>query len=137
AQVFQLWLRAAERGDAGAQRIVGDFYQRGVGTPRSTGEARRWLSAAALQGHVPAMVLLGGLLLQPAFEVSDQLEAVAMFRRAAAQGNLDAQYNLGVCLRRGLGVARDDTEAERLYRAAAQQGHRSAQLALGSLVEQR
>jgi TPR repeat protein len=135
AQVFGLWLRAAQQGDPKAQRMVGDFYQRGVGTEPSTGEARRWLGAAALQGHVPAMVLLGGLLLQ-ADDESDHAQAVELFRRAAAQGNLDGQYNLGVCLRRGLGVARDDREAERHYTAAAERGHRSAQLALGALKAQ-
>jgi hypothetical protein len=135
-QVFRLWLRAAEQGDAAAQRMVGDFYMRGVGTPASMDDARRWLTAAAVQGHVQAMLLLGGLLLQLGAE-ADQAQAVDMFRRAAAQGNLDAQYNLGVCVRLGLGLARDDAEAERLYRAAADQGHRSAQLALGSLIEQR
>jgi TPR repeat protein len=117
--------------------MVGDFYLHGTGTEASVPEALRWLTAAALQGHVPAMVVLGGLLLQHESDDPDQArEAVDMFRRAAALGNLDAQYNLGVCLRRGLGVAQDDAEAERLYRAAALQGHRSAQLALGSLIEQ-
>ena len=60
---------------------------------------RRWLTAAALQGHAPAMVILGGLLLQHSSDSSDLVQAVDLFRRAAALGNLDAQYNLGVCLR--------------------------------------
>jgi TPR repeat protein len=60
AQLFQLWLRAANQGDAGAQRMVADFYMRGVGTEASVEEARRWLTSASLQGHTPAMVMLGG-----------------------------------------------------------------------------
>jgi uncharacterized protein len=62
-QVFELWLRAAEQGSPQAQRVVGDFYLRGVGTEASIVEARRWLMAAARQEHVPAMVLLGSFLL--------------------------------------------------------------------------
>jgi len=137
-RVFQLWLRAAQQGDAEAQRRVGEFYLHGTGTESSLPEARRWLTAAARQGYVPAMVLLGGMILEHRGADPDQAqEAVDMFRRAAAAGNLDAQYNLGVCLRRGLGVEQDHLEAERIYRTAAQRGHRSAQLALGALIEQR
>jgi TPR repeat protein len=135
AQVFQLWLLAAQGGHAEAQRVVGDFYLRGVGIEPSVEEARRWLDAAVLQGYLPAMVLLAGLLLQHAPE-SEHPQAVELFRRAAASGNIDAQYNLGVCLRRGLGVASDDIEAEQLYSSAARQGHRSAQLALAALKAQ-
>jgi TPR repeat protein len=136
SQVFQLWLKAAQQGNAEAHHIVGDFYLRGVGTEASVEEARRWLGAAALQRHVPAMVLLGGVLLQQSSHATDQPQAADLFRRAAALGDRDAQYNFGVCLRRGLGVARDDLEAEKCYQAAARQGHSSAQLALGSLKAQ-
>jgi TPR repeat protein len=136
ASLFKLWLNGAKRGDAVAQRIVGDFYMRGVGVKRSLDEARRWLAAAARQGNTPAMVLLGGLLLQS--DESDKYrEAVELFRRAAAQRNTDAVYNLGVCLRRGLGVTADPAAAERFYRSAAKRKHASAQLALGDLIVER
>jgi TPR repeat protein len=130
SQVFQLWLRAAEQGQPGAQRMVGQFYLRGIGTPISQAEGRRWLAAASRQGDAGAMVLLGGLLLRQA---DDLALAAELFRRAAARGNIDAHYNLGECLRLGLGVPRDDAKAERLYAAAAQHGHVLAQQALGVL----
>jgi TPR repeat protein len=113
-----------------------------VGVQASPKEARRWLTAAARQGHAGAMVLLGGLLLQFAPDATDrahaeeQARAAELFRRAASKGNIDAQYNLGVCLRRGIGVLRDDAKAELLYTAAAEHGHVSAQLALGTLKAQ-
>ena len=44
-EVFQMWLKAAQEGESGAQRMVGDFYLRGVGTVRSASEARRWRSS--------------------------------------------------------------------------------------------
>jgi len=108
------------------------MYLRGIGTPASIPEARRWLTLAADQGHSASMLLLGHLLLQESAEA----RAVELFRQAADLGNSDAQYNLGVCLRRGMGVAPDDQEAERRYTAAAKQGHPSAQLALGSMKAQ-
>ena len=141
-QVFQLWLTAAQQGHAVAQRMVGQFYLRGVGTTISPEEGHRWLAAAARQGHAGAMVLLGGLLLQQAqqstgqADADDQAHAAELFRRAAVKGSIDAQYNLGVCLRHGLGVRRDDAKAERLYAAAAQHGHLLAQQALRVLQAQ-
>jgi TPR repeat protein len=141
-QIFQLWLRAAEQGHAAAQRMVGHFYLRGVGTAVWPSEARRWLAAAARQGDAGAMVLLGGMLLQQApnpldrSKADEQALAAELFRRAAAKGNIDAQYNLGVCLRHGLGVQRDNAKAERLYSAAAQRGHPLAQQALSVLQRQ-
>jgi TPR repeat protein len=137
ARLFKHWLVGAKRGDAMAQRVVGDFYLKGVGVERSTTEAQRWLAAAADQGNTAAMVLLGGVILQN--PVSEDLypEAVELFRRASAQGNVDAEYNLGVCWRRGWGVVADDTTAEQHYRAAAERNHVSAQLALADLLAAR
>jgi TPR repeat protein len=129
-----LWLKGAERGDARAQRVVGDFYLRGVGVERSPGEAQRWLAAAADQGNAAAMVLLGGLILQDQDSAERFTEAVDLFRRAAAQGNTDGEYNLGVCFRRGLGVNLDEKAAEQCYRSAAQRNHTSAQIALADLI---
>src|SRR4029077_14981686 len=64
SRVFVLWRSGAERGDATAQRVVGDFYRRGVGVERSATQAERWLSLAVAQGDTAAMVLLGGLILE-------------------------------------------------------------------------
>jgi TPR repeat protein len=137
ARLFTLWLKGAQRGDAIAQRVVGDFYMRGVGVDRSTIDAENWLTASVDQGDTAAMVLLGGLILESPENAARFPLAVELFRRAAAQGNTDAEYNLGVCLRRGLGVKPDAKAAERSYRAAAERNHVSAQLALGDLIAER
>jgi TPR repeat protein len=140
ATLFKLWLKGAERGDALAQRVVGDFYRRGIGIDPSIDEterkvqAQRWLAAAAEQGNAAAMVMLGGLILQDSAASAQYSQAVELFRRAATLGNVDAEYNLGVCLRRGLGVLRDNAAAEKCYRSAAERNHVSAQLALGDLI---
>ena len=136
ARLFKLWLKGAERGDAIAQRVVGDFYMRGIGIDRSASEAERWLTASVDQGDTAAMVLLGGLILEirECGEISSSGRAIPARR---CQGNTDAEYNLGVCLRRGLGVGPDSRAAERSYRTAAERNHVSAQLALGDLIAER
>ena len=136
-RLFKMWLKNAERGDADAQRVVGDFYLRGIGVERSTDEAKRWLNASIDQGNTAAMVLLGGHILENPYNAMEYPYAVELFARAAAKGNTDAEYNLGVCLRRGLGVEQDFAAAEQIYRAAAEKNHVSAQLALGDLVMER
>jgi TPR repeat protein len=137
ARLFKLWLMGAEWGDAIAQRVVGEFYMRGIGIDRSMSEADRWLTASVNQGDTAAMVLLGGLILESPDNAARFPQAVELFRRAAVQGNVDAEYNQGVCLRRGLGVAADAKAAERSYRVAAERNHVSAQLALGDLIAER
>jgi hypothetical protein len=133
-RLFKLWHKSAERGDADAQRVVGDFFMRGVGVERSAADAERWLTASVEQGNAAAMVMLGGFILENPDNAARFPEAVALFRRAAAKGNTDAEYNLGVCLRRGLGVRPNAKAAELKYRAAAEKNHLSAQLALGDAL---
>ncbi len=137
ARLFNLWLKGAERGDAIAQRVIGDFYMRGVGVEHSPQHAEQWLTASVEQGDTAAMVLLGGLILASPENAPRFPQAVALFRRAKGKGNTDAEYNLGVCLRRGLGVIPNNKAAERHYRAAAERNHVSAQLALGDLIAER
>jgi uncharacterized protein len=136
ARLFKLWLLGAERGDAIAQRVVGDFYRRGVGVGRSAADAEQWLEKAIAQGDTAAMVLLGGMILEDPAQSARFSRAVELFRQGSALGNADAEYNLGVCLRRGFGIAPDREQAERHYRNAALRGHESAQLALGDLIAQ-
>jgi hypothetical protein len=50
----------AEKGDPGAQYLLGDAHATGRGAARSIQEAARWFERAALQGNVDAMNWLGG-----------------------------------------------------------------------------
>ncbi len=61
-QVFELWLRAAQQGNAEAQRMVEDFCLHGTGTEAPCRGVPLADSRGA-RGHVPAMVL-GEVLMQ-------------------------------------------------------------------------
>ena len=53
------WFRkAAERGDADAQFMLGTFYENGEGVPQDYAEAVKWLRKAAEQGHAEAEMML-------------------------------------------------------------------------------
>lgn len=53
------WYRkAAEQGDADAQRALGIYYETGKGISKNIGEAVKWYRKAAEQGDVLASVYL-------------------------------------------------------------------------------
>jgi TPR repeat protein len=85
ARAFKFWLAAAEQGNAGAQYAVADCYLRGVGTDPSPEQARRWLGAAARQGHMPALALRDGVeekeLLAANTAVAPEVQHLDMERR--------------------------------------------------------
>ena len=53
--------RAAERGHAGAQTMLGYLYYRGEGVEEDYGQAFQWYKEAALQGHAGSQASLGYL----------------------------------------------------------------------------
>jgi hypothetical protein len=46
--------KAAEQGDAGAQKALGEMYLKGLGFPKNSREAVKWYRKAALQGDAKA-----------------------------------------------------------------------------------
>lgn len=118
--VFPVWLKAAEAGDAVAQRIVGDFYLRGIGTAKSIIDAERWLGKAVEQGNTAAMVILGGHLAQSSSSNAER--AFLLFKTAAEAGNSDGQYNVATCYLKGFGVAADSVTARTWFAKAGAKG---------------
>src|SRR5262249_11208542 len=96
AEGVQLWLRAAEAGEALAQRMVGDYCLNGVGVEPDLDRAAHWLRLSAGQGNAAAKLILAGLILTGRAAANDPHEAVDLLREAAAEDNPDAEYNLGV-----------------------------------------
>jgi TPR repeat protein len=118
--------RAAARGHAPAQRLLGLAYLAGLGTPADALGARAWLECAAEQGDAEAQ-----LNLARSFGDGGTGGALYWYRRAAEQGAAKAQFTLGVMYANGQGMPRDDVLAVAWYRRAAEQGDASAQNNLG------
>ena len=51
---FRETLQAAERGDAHAQALLGEMYEKGRGVRQDYAEAVKWFRQAAEQGHAVA-----------------------------------------------------------------------------------
>lgn len=121
----------AEKGNAVAEEIVGEYYDRGEGVPLDGAEAVKWYRKAADQGDAVAQYELGMY-----YEFSnistlggreDYADATKWFLLAANQGKCNAQFSLGECYDN----TQDYVEAAKWYHKAADQGDDRAQYKLG------
>ncbi|HEY6048865.1 MAG TPA: SPOR domain-containing protein [Sphingomicrobium sp.] len=71
-----------------------------------------------------------------AWQRSDYVGAVAIWRPLAEQGDADAEFNLGQAYRLGRGVPTSLSAAQTWFERAANQGHIDAQTTLGLLLFQ-
>ncbi|WP_315985027.1 tetratricopeptide repeat protein [Pseudomonas arsenicoxydans] len=121
----------AEQGDAGAQYLLGNCYEEGVGVTQDYPQAVAWYRKAAEQGNAKAQSNLGASYEHGYGVTQDYQQAVAWYRKAAEQGEAAAQSNLGLSYASGHGVAQDYPQALAWYRKAAEQGYAVAQYNLG------
>jgi TPR repeat protein len=108
---FQLFMQAAENGDAFAQRIVGDSYSYGSGVKQDYTQALVWYQKAADQGSPEAQYDVGTAYSDGLGTEKNDTEAVEWLQKAADQGLAKAQNNLGGAYYLGSGVPKDDAEA--------------------------
>lgn len=128
AKAADLLTRAATRGDAPAQYLLGLLYQAGEGVEQDNELAFNWLLAAAEQQHAMAQFALSALL----FEQGEQEDGLGWLRAAAGEGVTEAQVQLAVLLDDPESGATNRTEALDWFRRAAESGHALAQRRLGT-----
>ena len=90
-EAVRLWRLAAERGHAGAQRLLGVAHAQGDGVPQDDAEAVRWYRLAADQGEANAQANLGLMHGEGRCVPQDDAEAARWLRIAADQGHTGAQ----------------------------------------------
>jgi TPR repeat protein len=106
-----LYQRAAVLGDPFAQFNLGLCYKKGSGRPIDRARAKHWYRAAAEQGMVDAMSLLGDML----NEDDEDVEARSWYVRAAEAGHAGAVRAAADWYREGLGGERDLVQAVHWY----------------------
>jgi TPR repeat protein len=126
--------RDAERGDAVAQYNLGVWHLRDNPQGPDPAGARRWLEAAAAQGHAGALCALGYLQLAGGSDF-DPAAARRCFARAAGQGHPDAQLRLAEMYITGFAGAADAERARGWFAKAARMGHTAAQSQLAYCLE--
>jgi hypothetical protein len=133
--------KAAEQGNARAQRDMGLLYETGQEHcsgcrqyfPQDYSKAVRWFRTAAEQGDAEAEVNLGLMYGRGEGVPQDDAQANVWFRKAAEQGNATAQFDLGISYRDGLGVQQDHAQAAIWFRKAAEQGYARSKVDLDEI----
>ena len=89
------WLRrAAERGHADAQRLLGGHYASGYGVAQDDTEAVGWLRKAAEQGNAAAQFELGEMFAVGRGVPQDDMQAAVWMCRAGECGDDLLRYKL-------------------------------------------
>ena len=141
----------AEKGNAAAMNILGDFYFNGDHVGKDYGKAINWYKKAAEKGNSAAMCNLGvcyqyGL----GASINDENFALAIewYKKAAEKGYARAQYHLGNCYEnlkiddkikdkatRDALAAKHREQAFPWYKKAAENGYALAQYKLARYYE--
>ena len=79
---LNVWLAAAEAGDAEAQNNVGELYERGLGMEPNYEAALIWYQKSADQGNSRALFNLGTLYEQGLGVPADKLKALNLYRQS-------------------------------------------------------
>jgi hypothetical protein len=123
AKAAQSFVKAAERGDASAQFVLGNMYENGEGVKQDYQQAMSWYRKAAELGNASAQSNLGTMYEHGEGAVKDLRQAMSWYLKAAMQGNAQAQSNLGVLYAKGEGgVPHDYIEADKWFRIAESGG---------------
>ncbi|MGH9532128.1 MAG: tetratricopeptide repeat protein [Terriglobales bacterium] len=130
-QALDLIRKAAERGHAPAQTVLGFFYESGTLVPRGLQQAAVWYQKAAEQGDPVAQWVLGRMYWTGQGVGRDSQQAERWLQKAASQGDAFGAYLLGV-----VKDERDYRSAPEWYRNAAERGLPQAQRRLGQVLKE-
>ncbi len=133
AQALQLYLRAAEAGDAEAQYISGGMYLKGLGVDKDFKKAFKLLYEAAENGKSSpeSEQILGQAFLLGSAVPKNYEKALQWYHLAAENGNKDAQNELGYMYFVGNGVEQDVEKGGTFFIKAAYNGMAIAQYNVG------
>lgn len=126
-KAHELWLFAANQGNALAQTNLGALYAKGRGVPQDDLQAAKWFRLAAAQGEAKAQANLGVFYAKGRGVAQDDKEAAKWFHLAAMQGDATAQFSLGVMYDVGRGVVQNYVVACAWYVLATENGEAAAQ----------
>lgn len=123
----------ADKGDAGAQFVMGYLYHRQVVdfVKADSSKAFAWYQKAALQGHLQACQMLGLMYQKGDGTKADPEAAKRYYQYAADRGLAEARYGLGLLYAEGVGVPRDEELAIFWFKKASRQNFSPACVALG------
>jgi TPR repeat protein len=87
---YELYMRAAQLGDAGGFRGIGQYLQQDKLLPQNLPQAAAYFDQAAQRGDIRAMEALGRMFELGQGVEKDMVKATALFKRASDMGSLSA-----------------------------------------------
>jgi len=96
ASAFKVWLPKAQEGDAEAQNIVGQVFEKGLGQPVDYASAFQWYKKSAEQGNSQAQLNLGHLYEKGLGTAQNQEEADKWYRKASGLDTAGLQFTPAV-----------------------------------------
>ena len=123
AEAMKWAKRAAEKGVAKAQHMLGGIYSiGGPGVPINYVEAMKWYKKAADQGDTEAQIQVALMYYDGKGVSINKLEAMKWYRKAAEQGNSFAQFYLGRIYKEGQIVSQNYIKAYAWFNIAMASG---------------
>lgn len=92
ASALRVWLPQAKQGDAQAQVIVGEIYEKGLGGLADSRLAAQWYRKAAEQGNSSAQINLGHMYEKGLGVERNLAEALNWYRKASGLDGTDLQF---------------------------------------------
>jgi hypothetical protein len=133
-KALDLFRQAAHRGNAPAQRRLGEASLEGWTGAKNAPEAARWFQYAAEQGDADAQFLLATMQIRGEGVAQDEEAARKWLLRAANKDHSQAKFWMGLLYEEGRGVQADPKLAAEWYLRAGKENVRWAQFRLGRLL---
>lgn len=130
-RALELYEKAAEEGDAGAQYLYAWMCFEGEGTEQDKKKALYWFEKAAARGYVDAQFNCGVMYYKGEGTEQDKKKALYWYEKAAGRGIIQAQINCGKMYLNGEGTEQDKKKALFWFEKAAARGNVDAQTKIG------
>lgn len=124
--------RAASRGEARAQFLLGEIYAKGLGVRKNIKTALRWYKAATNHGNSKAAYALGRYYIKN-YDPKFKWQIVNLLSQAAEKNNVEAIHSLGWIHAKGIGVSHDNKKAIEIFKKSAVAGYAESAINIAAL----
>lgn len=118
----KIYMFLAKKGNADAQRELGDMYLKGEGVSQNIGLGRTYLKKACLAGDSKAMCMMANVYQRGIGVHTNMKLAFSLYLAAAKKGNSRGYYGVGNMLYKGIGVKQDYNKAELYLLKGSEEG---------------
>ncbi len=122
-EALKWYHRAASRGSAMAENILGYLYDNGLGVTRDAKESAAWYLKAAQHGYPSAWFNIGNCYEYGVGVKQNFQEAARWYEKSARAGDLEAQLKLAVLYDKGVIEGGEPEQGYEWLRRAAEQGN--------------